>query len=97
MGNIERCQKVAKTIMELGATPIAPQLFLWQYMSEESNEEQRKVMEACLRLVEKCDSLFVCYWDDMPNVSIGMREEIEHASKNNIPVVFFNMRQYSDQ
>jgi dienelactone hydrolase len=63
-----------------GRVPLAPQLLLPQYISEEHQREL--AMEHCLRLVDCCDELWVFHadkdWYDFA-VSSGQQQEMDRA------------------
>lgn len=72
----------ARAIIDEGAQPIAPQLYLAQLVSEE--EERALALELCLDLLARCDEVRV--FGDV--VSAGMRGEISLAAKYGIPVTW---------
>ena len=78
--NAERVRTVCRSLVESGQLPIAPQVYLPQFMDEATEREH--ALRLCLELVGACDALFVygaCITD-------GMLQEIEHAQAHGIPV-----------
>jgi hypothetical protein len=80
VGNVESIKRWCQWITMQGAVPLAPQLFIPQYVSE---QHQRDVaMAHCLALIGHCDEMYVFYpkndWYDF-RCSPGQQAEIERA------------------
>lgn len=69
--NCEKIKKICRKIFEQGDIPIAPQLFLPQFIDE--GAERKKAMKVCIALMERCDFVNV-YGDEL---SVGMKEELQ--------------------
>ena len=80
--NAERVRGICRALSESGFLPIAPHVYLPQFIDEDNDREQ--ALGLCLELVETCDELRV-YGG---RVTAGMRREIEHAERRGIPVRF---------
>ena len=81
-GNTERVREVCRTLADGGVLPVAPHVYLPQFIDEDGDRE--RALGLCLELVETCDELRV-YGG---RVTAGMRREIEHAERRGIPVRF---------
>lgn len=79
-GNAARVQVVCRALADAGYVPVAPQLFLPQFLDEAT--ERETAIRLCLELVAACDELRV-YGG---RISAGMRREIERAEALGIPV-----------
>ena len=78
--NAERVRTICCRLVDSGHLPIAPQVYLPQFMDEAT--ERKHALRLCLELVGACDALFVygaCITD-------GMLQEIEHAQAHGIPI-----------
>ena len=71
---------VCRSVAMSGAVPLAPQLFLPQFLDELT--ERDRAIECCLRFVSLVDEVWV-----FGKVSEGMRKEIAEANRLGIPVV----------
>jgi hypothetical protein len=78
-GNAEKIGILARLVLEEGHLPIAPQLFLPQFVSEDN--ERHIALEACAEYVRISDEIRVY---GVPTE--GMRKEIEVAHAAGIPV-----------
>lgn len=75
--NVELAKRVCQRVLSENDVPVAPHLFFPQL------SVTRKVgTEAGLKLLEKCDAVYVCG----SRISQGMAAEIENAIKLGIPV-----------
>lgn len=74
-------RQIARCLAMNGSIPIAPQIYLPQFVDEST---QRDVaMNLCLELLSVCDEIRV-----YGNVSEGMRLEIAEAERLGIPIVY---------
>jgi hypothetical protein len=80
--NIRAVRLIARKLTAQGYLPVAPHLYLPQFLSEET--ERERALDLCLGLVECCDELRVFGG----NITAGMRIELHHARERGIPVVY---------
>lgn len=80
--NVERVTEICKALSASGHMPVAPQLYLPQFMDEATEREQALAM--CFELLEASDEVRV-YGQ---SITAGMRVEIERAEVRGIPVRF---------
>ena len=78
--NVKRVRRIVQEIAAARDLPIAPHLYLTQFLSEESGRDL--AIEMCLRLVGLADELRV-YGEP----SHGMQLEIAEATVRGIPIV----------
>lgn len=78
--NISSIRKVCRSVVGEGCIPLAPPLFLPQFVDEET--ERDRALSICLRLVGVVDELRVC-----GKPSPGMSLEIAEARRLGIPVI----------
>ena len=81
-GNIERVRAISQFLIDDGALPIAPHLYLPQLLDEATEREQ--ALRFCLELVDTCDEVRVFGG----RVTAGMKREVEYAKRRGIPVRF---------
>lgn len=67
----EYCRAVTESSRD--HLPIAPQIYLPQWMDDATDRDH--AMDLCLRLLDVCDELWICG----DRVSAGMRVEIDYA------------------
>lgn len=78
--NLIRANLHSRFVYEKGYIPIAPHTIFTQFLDEENPTERKSGVDMGLRLLELCDELWVFGW----RISVGMKQEIEFARKNNI-------------
>ena len=78
--NTELACRYSRLAVECGYVPLTPHLLLPQFLSEET--EREKAINLDLRFLSLCQELWVCG----PDVSEGMRREIECAAEMKIPI-----------
>ena len=83
--NTGRVKIICRALVENGLLPVAPQLYLPQFMDEATDRD--RALELCLGLLEVCDEVRV-YGG---RISSGMRLEIKHAEALGIPVRFVDL------
>ena len=83
--NTGRVKVICRALVERGLLPVAPQLYLPQFLDEATDRD--RALELCLGLLEVCDEVRV-YGS---RISPGMRLEIDHAVALGIPVRFVDM------
>ena len=81
--NAERVRDICADLVREGFVPIAPALYLPQFISEE--KERDLALRLCLELLDECDEVRV-YGSDITD---GMRAEIERAEARGIPVHYY--------
>lgn len=87
-GNIKRntanARRYCRFAVDSGCIPIAPHLFLPQFMSEETEREDAMFMNFVF--LSKCREIWV-FGD---KITAGMADEIEKAKQRKIPVRYFS-------
>ena len=81
------CEYVAR---EHGMLPIAPHIYLTQFLNDENAEDREFGLKAGLSLLSECDELW--YFGDQ--ITRGMTDEICFAIENGIPVRYVPEHQY---
>lgn len=83
LGNEAQVREICRDITSSGRNvcPIAPQIYLPQFMDDE--EQRELAMDCCLAMLRRCDEVWV-YSD---RVTEGMRQEIYCAITAEIPVI----------
>jgi DNA polymerase-3 subunit epsilon len=80
--NTARVRALCHCLVERGVLPIAPHLYLPEFVDEET--ERERALALCLELVGTCDEL--CVFGE--RITDGMAREIRHAKARGIPVRF---------
>ena len=83
--NTGRVKVICRVLVECGLLPIAPQLYLPQFIDEAAHRD--RALQLCLGLLEVCHEVRV-YGG---RITSGMRQEIEHAEVLGIPVRFVDV------
>jgi len=87
-GNVEENLKFAylagRYAIDKGCIPIIPHAYLTKCLNDNIPEEREKGIELGLKLIDKCDELWVCG----NTISEGMQREIEYAQKNGTTIVY---------
>ena len=83
--NVERARAYCKSATRAGFIPVAPHIYLTQFMDDNLNTSRRIALEMGLVMLEKCIEVWV-FGD---NITDGMRGEIEHAQEKGIPVKYW--------
>ena len=81
------CEYVAR---EHRMIPIAPHIYLTQFLDDENAEDREFGLKAGLSLLSECDELW--YFGDQ--ITRGMTDEICFAIENGIPVKYIPEHQY---
>jgi dienelactone hydrolase len=84
-GNADRVRAICRVLVESGLLPVAPQVYLPQFMDETTDRD--RALELCLGLLEVCHELRV-YGG---RITSGMRLEIDRAEALGIPVRFVDV------
>lgn len=77
--NAEKVAAICVDIAKQGHLPIAPQIYLPVFVSEET--DRALAMCFCLELLSICDEIMVCG----ANITNGMAIEIDQARRLNVP------------
>lgn len=81
--NLELARKLCKILVLNGLNPIAPHLFLPEFLDESVEEERERALNFCLDMVERADEV----WAYTGNgISAGMHRELERAYELEKPV-----------
>ncbi len=86
VANIQRVRQYCKTILEVGYIPYAPHVAFEGVLDDNSPQEREIALLICVEMVKRCDEL----WVFGNTISDGMKKEIEAASNEKIPILFFN-------
>lgn len=78
--NTRRAKIYSRMVVDRGAVPITPHLYLPFILDEET--ERNAAIEMDLALLGRCDEL----WAFGNHISTGMQREMEEAQKLGIPV-----------
>ena len=81
-GNAERVRVICRQLADSGLLPVAPQVYLPQFLDEAA--ERDRALALCLELLRACDEVRV-YGG---RITEGMRMEIAHAEAHGVPVRF---------
>jgi len=81
LGNIHRVRAISRRLIDEGALPVAPHLYLPQLLDETTDRE--RALSLCLELIATCDEVRV--FSDA--VTDGMERELREAECLDIPVV----------
>jgi len=79
-GNARKLEEICHVIVENGALPVCPPLFLSRFLCEET--ERALALKLCLEMLSDCDVVF-----QFDEPTEGMSAELLHAEKLGIPVV----------
>ena len=80
VGNTRAIRDICRQVVDAGDLPIAPQLYLPQFMSEEREREQ--AMDFCCAMLAVCDELRI-----YSAPSDGMKREIAFAEEMGVSCV----------
>jgi hypothetical protein len=78
--NTERAKIYSRMVVDRGAIPVTPHLFLPLFLDEET--ERDAAIEMDLALLKRCDEL----WAFGDTISSGMKREMKEAENLGIPV-----------
>lgn len=82
--NIQKAQGYCREAVYMGVIPIAPHVYLTQFLDDTIPAERSTGLSLGLELLKDCDEVWVY---GIQNPSEGMKAEIELANKIGIPVV----------
>ena len=77
-------------VREHGKIPIAPHIYLTQFLDDNISEDREFGLKAGLFLLSECDEL----WYFGHQITSGMTDEICYAMKNGIPVRYVPEENY---
>lgn len=80
--NIQFARRKAKEVFADGDIPVCPHLMFTPIADPENPEQDKRALDMCLKLIERCDRVHVYG----PEHTEGMRQEIRHAERLGIPV-----------
>ena len=83
--NLEDAAWDTREVLREGHTPVTPHLMLERVLDDDNEAERAMGIRAGLDLLSHCDQLWVFAQN---GISAGMREEIQFAQENHIPVVY---------
>ena len=83
--NADRVRALCRVLVECGVLPVAPQIYLPQFIDEATHRD--RAIQLCLGLLEVCDEVRV-YGGP---ITSGMRQEIEYAEALGLPVRFVDV------
>lgn len=86
-GNKVKVLRLCKMAKAAGLLPIAPQLYLDQFMDDATEREE--VMQMCLRLLDASDIVWF-----VGELSPGMMQEIEYLERQGRRYVKFSNKQF---
>lgn len=89
--NLQMTRIYCRLVWEKGYFPIAPHLYLKQFLDDEDKNERKEAMRIDLQVLEQCAEM----WVFGKVISWGMQEEIEQAKRLNLPIRYFN--QYGEE
>ncbi|MEG1520363.1 MAG: DUF4406 domain-containing protein [Clostridia bacterium] len=81
--NLSNARRYCRFVYKQGAIPIAPHLYLTQFLDDEHPVERKDGMDMGLELLSICDEI----WVFGNYISYGMREEISTAMFSEKPIV----------
>ena len=82
--NIAKARLYCRDVLDKGHIPIAPHVYLTQFMDDTIAEEREHAKKINVQLLDLCDEL----WIYGKEISEGMHEEIDYAIKNKKKLVF---------
>lgn len=85
-GNIVKANYYSRFAYEQGCIPLAPHAIFTQFLDDDNPNERKSGMAMGLRLLDRCDEL----WAFGPNISDGMKKEIEHARRKGISIRYLS-------
>jgi len=80
--NVERARKACRMLAELGYMPLAPHIYMTQFLRDSDEKERADGLELAMEWLELSDQL----WVFGNRISEGMSAEISRAAELGIPV-----------
>lgn len=84
--NIRRAHGYCRFVIQRGALPLAPHAIFTAFLDDTIPQERQLGMALGIELLKRSDEL----WVFGKRISEGMRAEIEVATAQNIPVLYFD-------
>ncbi len=85
--HIRWAQALARYLLEAGAFPVVPHLFLTQFLDDTVPEERETGLALGLELLESTQSMAVLH---VP-LSAGMAQEVAHATARHLPICWVSL------
>lgn len=85
--NQERAREYCAAAIKAGFLPIAPHIYLTQFLDDNNQEDRARALDLGLQMLSRCDELWVCGTDEPTE---GMIKEIERAKLLAIPILDTN-------
>lgn len=82
--NTRAAQQYCRDAYEHNCIPVAPHLYLPQFLDDDIPTERDLALRIGLRLIDYCNEV----WVHGDNISIGMKGEIEYAQVTGKPIVY---------
>ena len=86
--NTQKARAYCRMAVDKGCIPVAPHLFLSQFMEEEKERDLAMFMD--LVLLTKCEELWAC-----GEISEGMEKEIAYARKRKMKIRIFKEEEFN--
>ena len=84
--NVKYGQAICRELVLKGDFPIAPHLYLTQFLDDNNETERELAFTINFKLLDQCDHLLVCG----KKISSGMKAEIEYCEKINKEVRYYD-------
>jgi hypothetical protein len=84
--NIEKARKYCRMVSDKGFLPLAPHTIFTQFLNDGIEKERNLGMRMGLRLLKRCDELWV-FGND---ITAGMKAEITVANEYKLPIRWFD-------
>ena len=83
--NVRAAQNYCRRAYEKNCIPVAPHLYLPQFLEDEKPAERDLALRIGLRLIDYCSEV----WVHGDRISEGMRGEIDYASSTGKKIIYF--------
>lgn len=84
--NVRAAQNYCRDAYKKNCIPVAPHLYLPQFLDDDTPAERDLALRIGLRLIDYCSEV----WVHGDRISDGMRGEIEYATVTGKPVIYKN-------
>ena len=84
--NVRLAQNYCRDAYKKNCIPVAPHLYLPQFLDDDTPAERDLALRIGLRLIDYCSEV----WVHGDRISDGMRGEIEYATATGKPVIYKN-------
>lgn len=82
--NVRAAQKYCRDAYKQNCIPVAPHLYLPQFLDDDTPAERDLALRIGLRLINYCSEV----WVHGERISAGMRGEIEYAKATGKPIIY---------